>query len=177
MPQRITHAERIAAIRELEDSRQRLLTALEGLTEEQWRLRPASNRWSIAECAEHITAAEVAMPKLLAAATAGEASDSVSERDDFVRRSMRDRTRHDQAPENLRPRGRWATGEETIRVFEERRAANLDFVQKTQEDLRGRFFPHPLAGILDCYQWLVFLAAHTDRHAEQIEETRRVCGA
>ena len=169
----LTLAERTAAIRELEDSRQRLLAALEGLTEEQWRYRPAHDRWSIAECAEHITAAEVSMPKLLAAATGGERVESVAERDDYVRRFIRDRSRRDEAPERTRPKGRWSSLKETIQAFEERRAANLEFARTTREDLRSRFYPHPFVGIIDLYQWLLSLAAHTERHAEQIEETRR----
>jgi hypothetical protein len=27
--------------------------------------------------------------------------------------------------------------------------------------------------MIDGYQWVLFLAAHTDRHAEQVEEIRR----
>jgi hypothetical protein len=42
--------------------------------------------------------------------------------------------------------------------------------------LRDWFAPHPFAGIIDGYQWILFLAAHTDRHAEQIEATRSKLG-
>ncbi len=38
--------------------------------------------------------------------------------------------------------------------------------------LRERFAPHPFAGVLDGHQWVLTLAAHTDRHAAQIEEIR-----
>jgi hypothetical protein len=58
-------------------------------------------------------------------------------------------------------------------VFEERRAANIEFARTTQESLRGRFYPHPLVGMIDCYQWLLFLAAHTERHSAQMEEIRQ----
>ncbi|HKD11044.1 MAG TPA: DinB family protein [Thermoanaerobaculia bacterium] len=168
----LTLAERTAAIRELEESRLRLLAALEGLTEEQWRLRPTRDRWSIAECAEHITAAEVSMPKLVAAATGGERVEPAAERDEYVRRFTRDRSRREEAPERVRPKGRWPSLKETIQAFEERRAANLEFARTTREDLRSRFYPNPFVGVIDLYQWLLFLAAHTERHAVQIEEIR-----
>jgi len=168
----LTEKERAAAIAELETSRQRLNRALEGLTEEQAQRRPATDRWSIAECAEHITAAEVFMPKLVTAATAGESVEGTEERDDFIRRSIRDRSQAQQAPERSRPRRRWASLAETLRIFEERRAANLEFVRTTQENLRGRFYPHPFVGMIDCYQWLLSMAAHTERHSAQIEEIR-----
>jgi len=169
--------ERSAAVEELEASRRRLLAGLEGLTEEQWRSRPAPDRWSIAECAEHITAAEVPLPKLLTSSIAAEPPaderPKIRDKDDYVRKVLRDRSRQDEAPERLRPKGRFPTREETIRVFDERRRANLVFVRTTSEALRDWFAPHPFAGLIDGYQWILFLAAHTDRHAAQIEEIRR----
>jgi len=169
----LTDRERSSAIAELEASVQRLNKALEGLTEKQSQERPALDRWTVADCAEHITAAEVFMPKILTAATAGERVQGTAERDDFVRRSIRDRSRREEAPERIRPRRRWQSLAETLRTFEERRTANLEFVRTTQENLRGRFYPHPFVGMIDCYQWLLSMAAHTERHSAQLEENRR----
>jgi DinB family protein len=174
----LTDPERSAAVEELEASSRRLLAALEGLSEEQWRSRPTPDRWSIAECAEHITAAEIALPKLFEKALTedlppGEERTRIREKDDFVRTFLRDRSRRDEAPERLQPKGRFPTREETIRTFEERRGANLSYVRETSQPLRDRVAPHPFAGVIDGYQWILFLAAHTDRHAAQIEETRK----
>ncbi len=90
-----------------------------------------------------------------------------------MRLFLRDRSQPGESPERIRPKGRFATREETIRTFEERRAANIAYVRETSEPLRERFAPHPFAGVIDGYQWLLLLAAHTDRHAAQIEEIRR----
>jgi hypothetical protein len=170
----MTPDERSSAVAELEASRQRLLAALEGLTEEQWRSRPSPERWSIAECAEHVTAAELPLARFLTASATAEPSEKerreIRGKDGFVRRFLRDRSRRDEAPERIRPKGRFATREQTIRAFEDRRNANLAYVRETSDSLRDRFAPHPFAGIIDGYQWVLFLSAHTDRHAEQIEE-------
>jgi hypothetical protein len=172
----LTPEERSAAVAELEASRRRLLATLEGLTEEEWRSRPWPDRWSIAECAEHITAAELPLAKFVAVSATAQPPDQerreIRGKDDFVRRFLRDRSRLDDAPERIRPKGRFATREDTVRAFEERRAANLVYVRETSDPLRDRFAPHPFAGVIDGYQWVLFLAAHTDRHAEQIEEIR-----
>lgn len=172
--------ERSAAVEELEASRRRLLAGLEGLTEEQWRARPAPDRWSIAECAEHIAAAEVPLPKLykspIAVEPAPEERREIRRKDDHVRSVLRDRSRHQDAPERLLPKGRFPTQEETIRAFDQRRQANLEFVRTTSDALRDWFAPHPFAGLIDGYQWILFLAAHTDRHAEQIEEIKGTPG-
>ena len=172
----LTPEERSAAVDELEASRRRLLAALDGLTGEEWSRRPAPGRWSIAECAEHIAAAEVPLAKFFSSHALVHPSEEergvIRGKDDFVRTFLRDRSQRDEAPERIRPKGRFATREETIRVFEERRAANLAYVRETSEPLRDRFAPHPFAGTIDGYQWVLFLAAHADRHTAQIEEIR-----
>ena len=170
----LTPEERDSAVAELESSRRRLLAALEGLTAETWDRHPDGGGWSIAECAEHVAAAELPLARFLASPAMREVSDEerreVRGKDDFVRRFLRDRSQRGEAPERIRPRGRFVTRGETIRVFKERRAANLAYVRETSDPLRDRFAPHPFAGMIDGYQWVLFLAAHTDRHAEQIEE-------
>ena len=173
----LTSEERSAAVAELEESRRRLLAALEGLTEDDWRRRPSPEGWSIAECAEHITAAELPLPKFAAVSLTAQPSEEerlgIRGKDEYVRRFLRDRSQRGEAPERIRPKGRFATREDTVRAFEERRAANLAYVRDTSDPLRDRFAPHPFAGMIDGYQWVLFLAAHTDRHAQQIEEIRR----
>ncbi len=173
----LTQEERSAAEAELETSRRSLLAAVQGVTEEEWRRRPSPNRWSIAECAEHIVAAEFPLAKFFAVTAVVRPSEEerrkIRGKDDFVRRFLRDRSERGEAPERIRPKGRFTTREETIRVFEERRAANIAYVRQTSEPLRERFAPHPFAGVLDGYQWVLTLAAHTDRHAAQIEEIRK----
>jgi hypothetical protein len=172
----LTPEERSAAVAELEASRRRLLEGLAGVTDGEWSRRPAPDRWSIAECAEHVAAAEMPLARFFASGARLEPSQEerreIRGKDDFVRSYLRDRSRRDEAPERIRPKGRFATREETIRAFEERRAANIAYVRETSEPLRDRFAPHPFAGVIDGYQWVLFLAAHTDRHAVQIEEIR-----
>src|SRR5437870_3285771 len=119
----LTSEERSAAAAELEASRRRLLAALEGLTEEEWRSRPSPERWSIAECAEHITAAALPLAKFFAVSATAEPSAEerreIRGKDGVVRRFLRDRSQRGEAPERIRPKGRFATREETIVTFEE----------------------------------------------------------
>ncbi len=172
----LTPAERSAAEAELTASRGRMLAALSGLSDEEWGARRSPEGWSIAECAEHITAAELPMARFVEAASPGPPWDDGPARDEAVRRLIRDRSQRAEAPERVRPKGRWMRNAEIVRTFEERRRANIEYVRTTQEDLRGRFLPHPFAGRIDCYQWILSLAAHTERHTAQIEEIRRDSG-
>src|ERR1700682_3818862 len=52
--QTLTKAERDKAVAELEGSRQMFLDATKGLSAAQWNFKAGPDRWSIAECAEHI---------------------------------------------------------------------------------------------------------------------------
>jgi hypothetical protein len=174
MPE-LTAEEKFVAIAELEESQRRLLAAVDGVTEEEWR-RPASQGWSIADCFEHITAAELPLPRFFVGPAMMQPSEAdrreIRGKDDFVRRLLRDRSEKGESPERIRPKGRFATREEALRTFRERRGANLVFVRETSEPLRDRFALHPYAGVIDGFQWLLHLAGHTERHAAQIEEIR-----
>jgi uncharacterized damage-inducible protein DinB len=109
----LTSEERSAAVAELEASRRRLLDALEDLTEDEWRRRPSPEGWSIAECAEHITAAELPFAKFAAVSLTAEPSADerreIRGKDEYVRRFLRDRSQRGEAPERIRPKGRFAT--------------------------------------------------------------------
>ena len=54
----LTQAEREKGIAELEGSKKAFLDATQGLSEAQWNFKPAPDRWSVAECADHIALAE-----------------------------------------------------------------------------------------------------------------------
>lgn len=179
MPE-LTSEEKSTAIAELEESQRLLLAAVDGLTEEEWLRPPGSQGWSIADCFEHITAAELPLPRFFAGPAMMQPSEEerreIRGKDDLVRRLLRDRSEKGESPERIRPKGRFATREEAIRTFRERRAANLAYVRETSEPLRERFALHPYAGVIDGFQWLLHLAGHTERHAAQIEEIRRGIG-
>jgi hypothetical protein len=54
----LTTDERDRAVAELEGSRRVFLEATAGLSPEQWNFKSAPERWSVAECAEHIALSE-----------------------------------------------------------------------------------------------------------------------
>src|SRR2546427_3500192 len=56
--QTLTQAERDRAINHLQTTRKAFLDATKGLSEAQWNFKQAPDRWSVAECAEHIAQAE-----------------------------------------------------------------------------------------------------------------------
>src|ERR1041384_1993557 len=55
---KMTADERAQVMKWLEESRQQFLAAIDGVNEQQWKWKPAPDRWSVGEVAEHIVLAE-----------------------------------------------------------------------------------------------------------------------
>jgi hypothetical protein len=92
--------------------------------------------------------------------------------DDLIVKTMFDRSTRRPAPEAVLPKGRWATPEALAGDVITARDAMLEWLVGVQEDLRSYGAPHPVMGTLDGVQWLLFVAAHTQRHTRQIAETK-----
>jgi uncharacterized damage-inducible protein DinB len=173
----LSDAEREKAILNLDATRQNFLKSIAGLSEKQWRYKPAPDRWSVAEVAEHITVAESSIlglvrEQVMKSAATPEKRDEVKGKDEIVLTKILDRSTKAQAPEFLKPTGRFATRDDLAKEFDRARQATIEYVRTTQDDLRDHFGPHPILGELDGYQWLLLNAAHCARHTKQIEEVK-----
>ncbi len=172
----LTAQEREFALKQYETTRDNFLKSIAGVSEKQWRFKPAQDRWSVAEVAEHITVSESTIAglvnNLMHSPAAPEKREQVKGKDEMILKRMPDRSHKAQAPEMLRPTGRWATEAELTKAFEDARKANMDYIRTTNDDLRDHFFDHPVFGTMDGYQWLLLLSSHTARHTEQIEEVK-----
>jgi hypothetical protein len=166
-------AERDFLLRYLGESRERLLESVERLNERQQRFRPARDRWSVADCVEHVSLVEKGILRQIQTvllAPPQTQSQPRTNMDDVILTRVPNRSTRVTATREALPGGRWVDFAEVLRMFEAARERSLRFAAVTQSDLRGHFFPHPLLGDLDCYQWLLFLGAHSERHARQAEE-------
>ena len=173
----LTPEERESALRLYQTTHDNFLKSIAGLSEKQWKFKPAPDRWSVAEVAEHITISETTIMgliqhPLMQSPAAFEKREQVKGRDQLILEKIPDRSHKAQAPEMLRPTGRWATEADLTKAFEDSRKANMDYIRTTNDDLRDHFFDHPVLGTLDGYQWLLLLGTHTARHTKQIEEVK-----
>jgi uncharacterized damage-inducible protein DinB len=176
-PTALSAQEREYAIKQFETTRDNFLKSISGLSEKQWTFKPAPDRWSVAEVAEHITISESTIAglvheRLMQSPAAPEKREQVKGKDEMILQRMPDRSHKAQAPEMLRPTGRWPTEADLAKAFEESRKANMDYVRTTNDDLRDHFFDHPAFGTMDGYQWLLLISAHSARHTAQIEEVK-----
>lgn len=172
--QDVTPAEKDRALQYLESTKKNVLEATKGLSEAQWNFKPAPDRWSVAQVMEHIAAAEdfirdMTKEKVMTG-PAGDAGRDVKKTDEAVLAMVPDRTHKAQAPEALVPSNRFGSPEGAIRHFVESRAATEDFLKNTA-GLRDHVMDSPL-GKLDGYEFVLFIAAHSERHTKQINEVK-----
>jgi|ERR1700722_4007399 hypothetical protein len=176
-PTTLSAEERELALKSLQATHDAFLKSITGLSEKQWRFKPAPDRWSIAEVAEHITVAESTIfglveSKIMMSPATPDKRAETQGKDEIILTKVPDRSRKVQAPEILKPTNRWATEDELVKTFEQERKATMDFVRTTNEDLRDHIYPHPVLGPLDAYQWILLISAHSERHTKQIEEVK-----
>jgi hypothetical protein len=172
--QELTQADKDKALQYLESTKKGVFEATKGLSEAQWNFKPARDRWSVAQVTEHIAAAEDFIRGMLKEkvmmSPAGEPGRDVKKTDAAVLAMVPDRTTKAQAPEPLVPTNRFGSPDGTLKHFLESRATTEDFL-KTTTDLRSHVMESPL-GKLDGYEFVLFIAAHSERHTKQINEVK-----
>ena len=176
-PVTLTPEEREVALKSLQATHDKFLQSIAGLSQKQWTFKPAPDRWSVAEVAEHIAVSEATLfglvqKQIMMSPATPEKREQVKGKDEIVLQKVPDRSHKVQAPEFLRPTGRWATEADLTKAFEDSRRTTMDYVRTTNDDLRDHFFDHPVLGTLDGYQWLLLISAHSERHTAQIEEVK-----
>lgn len=159
----------------LRESREKFLGSFAGVSEEQSRVHPAENCWSVLDTVEHLTSAESLMLKLITTQRKPRSVDAVNREQVFLQ-VVADRSRKMQSPESGRPRGRFASLAEAAAQFKTTRDGVIQFVEQHPEDLRASevTHPHPAAGNVSTHEMVIIIAKHAERHAKQIEEIRNI---
>ncbi|HEX8489480.1 MAG TPA: DinB family protein [Chthoniobacterales bacterium] len=173
----LTKEERDHAIEYLKQTQKDFLASIEGVSEAQWKFKAAPDKWSIAETAEHIAVTEqtiwdLVSGKIMKSPPAPEKAEAAKGKDETILTVIPDRSRKAQAPERLKPTGKWATRAALTKDFEALRGKEIAYVTETKEDLRNHFEEHPFLKTMDAYQWIIFNGAHSKRHTAQILEVK-----
>jgi hypothetical protein len=177
--QHLTPEDRQKGVAYLEKTRDAVMTATKGLTEAQWNFKPGPDRWSVAEVTEHIAAAEDSLMTMVQEkvmkAPARTSTEDVKALDEMVLQKIPDRSNKAQAPEPLKPTNRFGSPEASLKHFQESRARTIDFL-KGAKGLREHAVESPFGKQLDGYEWVLFVAAHSERHTKQINEVKADSG-
>ncbi|HYO80555.1 MAG TPA: DinB family protein [Bryobacteraceae bacterium] len=170
----LSDAERNEGLAQLGRTRTAVVEATKGLSEAQWKYKPAPDRWSVAEVVEHMAIVEEFLLKNTAEkvmqAPAGNPDRDNKSTDKFVLTAVSDRSQKVQAPEPVVPTGRW-THRESLEQFLKARQRTEEFLKSTT-GLRDHVVDSPLGRPLDAYQWVLYISAHTERHTKQLLEVK-----
>jgi hypothetical protein len=157
-------------IRLLDAGRDALLASLEGMSGESAARKPHEG-WSVLECVEHcaITEERLLHAMIHLSKPAGRTDRSAFEHLIITRATRR--SRKVDAPDYVRPAGRFADVPSALAAFHESRRRTLDYIRQAEGDLRDRTVMHPI-GEVTVREGLLLLAMHPARHALQIRELR-----
>lgn len=169
----LTDAERKYAAQLLEETRDALMKKVRGLSPAQLNFKPEASAWSVAECVEHIAISENNIFGFCQAALQQPADPSkrseVKMTDEALFKMIADRTKKVKTQEAFEPKGKFGSFEATLAEFKTKRDNNINYVRTTGDDLRNHYNDFPF-GKIDAYQTILFMAGHSKRHIDQIDE-------
>jgi hypothetical protein len=160
-----------ALLADLHVATREFLATLDTLTPTQWTWKPGPAIWSIQEVAEHTCVVQKGIERLF---TIRLLEQPLTDESPPLRWSDAELAgifrspRPVRAPEMVHPKGRWTTREQLATAF----TASVDkltaWTRSTQADLRAYGSIHPLLGMLDGVQWLIFAPLHARHHGRQV---------
>jgi uncharacterized damage-inducible protein DinB len=156
----------------LESSRRDLLAALENISDDQARARPAPERWSVLECVEHVVVVEQRFQGWIEEAQRLEQPQKDLAKAAELLARVQDRSVRAEAPAPVRPVGRFETVAQARALFNRVRDRSVRLAQERGEELYSLLTDqHRRFGPMNGVELMHLIAGHSSRHAAQIRET------
>ena len=152
-------------------SADRFVAALANVSDITWVFRPSQSVWSMAEVIEHVTMTDRGIRGLVSSVLRPFEAGERSAVDDAAIATIFDGD--GPLPRDAEePSGTWTDRTSALRQFSEASAALAAWYDGTDVDLRSLTYAHPIFGLLDGVQWLLFAASHHDNHTRDVLELR-----
>lgn len=160
------------AIARFEHSTRTVLDALDGVSDRAWGFRPTGETWSLAETVEHVVITDRLVHARLVQLPAAPFPSDARRFDDAAIAAAMFATAAPPPTDLAEPKGRFATRAEGIAALVGIQADLVAWARGAAIDLRAYGLPHPVFGVFDGVQWLLFAAAHTDNHLPHLRALR-----
>ena len=172
----LTDKERKDAIEQLSKTEQGVFNSLKGLSDAQLNFKPAPDRWSISDCIKHIAITEMFLWKMTDSALKLPADaakrSAIKVTDEQVLQMVESRAQKIKTAPPLEPLNTsYKSCPDALSSFYDSRKMLKDFVATTSDDMRDHVLALPF-GSFDSYQMILFMAAHSNRHTQQIDEVK-----
>ena len=162
----------------LEQTRILIVGAIRNVSDLQWNFKPGPDRWSIAEIVEHIVVVQERvlgpLREQLESAPVTPVHPDHKHVDDMIIYQIPSRLA--KFPSPLQPDGGISRSDAMERLSANYEALNRRL--ETTPDLRNhsiesaplKAISHDVYSSMDGYQWILAVAAHTERHTKQVVE-------
>ena len=176
----LSKSERKYAIGLMKDTYKETLQNIKGLSEGQLNYKASPEKWSVKECFYHIVAAEKGLWSMLEGVMKSpvnpEKRAEIKLTDQEFVSMIQDRSKKAQAVDPLQPRNiKYQSIDEAIADFKTIRTDHIKYMKTSTEDMRNHVVTLPF-GSIDCYQLYLMLAAHSNRHSQQMTEVKNSPG-
>lgn len=176
----LTKGERKFIVSQLKSTKTDLVSTVKDLSEAQLNYKQSAESWSIKESVSHLTLAEKRWWRLLEMAMKEPANPEKRARlklsDEGLIETLKKNNAEMLSPASFDPsKANSESINEALSAFRISRLQYLKYAKTTTEDLRNHFIQMPF-GWIDCYQFFIFLAMHSDGHAERINKLIRQPG-
>ena len=174
----ISKKERDASVSLLKDTEKAVFDEVKGLSEAQLKFKPGPDRWSVEECVKHIAVSEqnlwLMTDSILKQPATPEKRPTVKVTDEQLIQMIENRTHKVKTVEKLKPENTpFTSTADALEFFKTNREKLIDYVKSTNDDLRNHVADlHFPFGPIDSYQLTLFIAAHSNRHTQQIKEVK-----
>ena len=180
-------AARVSSAQMTDQDRQHLLVHFEmtgqwladevrGLSPAQLEYRASPDRWTIRECVSHLAVAEPDywrdLMKQVKAEPDMKGTKSVAT-DEAIMWYGIDRVQHTKTGGGHEKVETYKDIGDALERFQKLRATMVDYIKNTQDDMRAHSFRFtPKSSAIDCWQWMLEISTHAQRHILQIREIK-----
>lgn len=172
----LTKPERKYAADLMKDTYKDVVKATKGLSEAQVNFKPSAESWSVKEIVYHIAATENELWNMLEGVMKSPANPEkrteIKASDEDVVKNVNDRSTKYKTSEKFDPKNiPYKSLDEALADFKSGRSALIKYIKTSTEDMRNHVVQMPV-GWVDAYQFCLFIAAHSSRHTQQMEEVK-----
>lgn len=179
----VTDEEYAQIIEDLDLAQDTLVNLITGMTDEQWKFKQNPDRWSVAECVEHIVGTQHAILDGIQATLAGPRDpqwyERTKDKNEFVRQTVSTRNPGGagspfKVSYEFNPKGDWDRGHGIAEFFKAQGALRA-FVETMPREIKDRTMmnPFPQIGWMNLHDWLTLAPLHVIRHSKQIAEVQQ----
>ena len=176
----LSKEERKYALGLMKETYKEVLKSVKGLSEEQLSFKAAPDKWSVKDCIYHIAATEKGLWGMLEGIMKSPANPEkrteIKMTDEQLVNMIKDRSAKFKTSEPFEPKNTgYKSIDDALADFKMTRTAHIKYMKTSTEDMRNHVAQMPL-GSLDAYQLYIFIAAHSNRHTQQMNEVKTSAG-